>query len=61
MNPTNKGKTMKFYEEESYMREDDRYDRVCYSAYYTSYRTNSMSNVIFRIKNYLRTFYSPKK
>lgn len=52
---------MKFYEEESYMREDDRYDRVCYSTYYTSYRTNSMTNVIFRIKNYLKTFCSPKK
>ena len=52
---------MKLYETESYMFEDDRYDRVCYSTYYKSYRTNSMSNVIFHIKNYLKTFYSPKK
>lgn len=52
---------MKLTETESYMREDDRYDRVCYSTYYTRYRTNSMTNVIFRIKYYLRTFYSPKK
>jgi hypothetical protein len=49
-----KGKTMKFYEEESYMFEDDRYDRTCYSTYYTM-------SVLDHIKNFLRTFYSPKK
>jgi hypothetical protein len=52
--PPIKGKTMKLHETESYMREDDRYERTCYSTYYTT-------SILDRIKNYLRTFYSPKK
>ena len=45
------GIIMKLWEEDSYMREDDRYDRTCYSTYYKT-------TVLARIKNYLKTFYA---
>ena len=50
---------MRFWEEDSYMREDDRYEPVdvCYSIHYTGLKTKIFDS----IKNYLKSIRPTKK